>query len=152
MTSWPGPLIRDGQPPASLVECCQIMPDWIHNITLRLVIAVAMTVGLVLSPVGIAISHGPGLLGILAAVPAAADHGHGHGHGHSHDDDGPVDPDGGHAHHNPADHSHDQPDRPVIAFQASAAPHRDWWVSPDVVAAPAAPGRLDRPPTPFFAA
>lgn len=128
------------------------MPAWIRNVALRLVIALAMTVGLVLSPISVAISHGPAMLGSLAKVFTVPDGGHGHGHGHSHDDDGPTDREAGHAHHNPADHSHDQPDRATYAALTAPSLRQNWWAAASTVAEPQAPARLDRPPRPFLAA
>lgn len=128
------------------------MPAWIRDIALRLVIAFAMTVGLVLSPISVAISHGPGMLGGRTPPLAAAAGGHHHGHGHSHDDDGPTDRAPGHAHHNPADHSHDQPDRAIFASYAAAPPRETWWVAAPARTAFLPPARLDRPPRPFSAA
>jgi hypothetical protein len=65
-------------------------------------IALVVLLGALISPWGLAKSHG-------AAAIAVLDHGEAWGngdrHGHSHDDEGPA-PDGSHAHH-AGDHSHD---------------------------------------------
>lgn len=124
------------------------MPAWIRHSALRLVIALAMAIGLVLSPISVAVSHGPAMLGSHGPLFAVPDD----GHGHSHDDDGPTNREAGHAHHNPADHSHDQPDRATYAALTAPSLRQNWWAAAPSAAEPQAPARLDRPPRPFLAA
>lgn len=123
------------------------MPNWVHSIAFRLVIAVAVTVGMLLSPVGTSASHSPAALAEAEASRHAelttqlADH------GHVHDDGAEDEQNPGHSHgHNPADHSHETPNT-LSLLKAPAPPvGRTWHFSPPDAVDLDTTFRLERPP------
>lgn len=129
------------------------MSSWAHSAAFRIAIAAVMTLGMLLSAMGGAISHNPAALAANQAARHAelavqlADHGHVHDDGMD-DEQSP-----GHLHgHNPADHSHETPNT-LADLKAPAPPiGRAWHPHPPVFVDPDATFPFERPPRPTFAA
>lgn len=129
------------------------MPNWVNSTAFRLLIAFAMGLGMLLSPIGGSVSHNPIALAAAEAARHAELSEQMEAHGHSHDD-GEVDERApGHSHgHNPADHSHET----ASALPGFAQPlppiGRRWLASPPSFVDLEFCFRLERPPRPIFLA
>ena len=123
------------------------MSNWTLTATSRYVVAFAMTLGMLLSPIGIPTSH---ILDKLAAVEIifhtelAA---HIETHGHTHNDDEVDEQSPGHSHeHNPFDHTHETAST-LPALLASVPPvERNWLFRETGIPDLGTPFRLERPP------
>ncbi|WP_095081633.1 hypothetical protein [Mesorhizobium sophorae] len=128
------------------------MPNWVHSAAFRLVVAFAMTLGMLLSPAGSSVSHDPIALVAAEAARHAKLAGQIETHGHVHDDGATEDQGPGHSHgHNPADHSHETANTLLDFAPAVPATGRNWVICPPSFPEPEASSRLDRPPRPILA-
>ncbi|MER8849525.1 hypothetical protein [Mesorhizobium australicum] len=128
------------------------MQNWVHSAAFRLVIAFAMTLGMLLSPVGGSV-HDPIALAAAEAARHAELAGQIEAHGHAPDDGAAEEQGPGHSHgHNPADHSHETAStHPDFAPPVPAA-GRNWVIYPPSFSDSEASSRIDRPPQPILAA
>ncbi|MDH1271573.1 hypothetical protein N5C81_28695 [Rhizobium pusense] len=129
------------------------MPDWVKSAAFRLVIAIAMMFGMLLSPIGTSASHNPAALAEAEAARHVELKAQLAEHGHVHDDGLEDEQSPGHSHgHNPADHSHETPN--ILSPVKAPAPPvgRTWHFHPPVVADLGTVFRLERPPRPVFVA
>lgn len=129
------------------------MLNWSRSAAFRFVLAVAMAFGLLLSPIGIAVSHNPIVLAAAEAARHAELAAQIEDHGHAHDDGEPNEQSAGHSHgHNPTDHSHETPAPPPDLVLTNPLFERSWRAPAPTVSNPALSNRLDRPPRPLLAA
>ncbi|MBA4788646.1 MAG: hypothetical protein H2042_03030 [Rhizobiales bacterium] len=129
------------------------MPNCTRSIAFRLVVAITMTLGMLLSPVGRSASHDPVALAVAEAARHAELAADLKDHGHVHDDGAADEQSPGHSHgHNPADHSHETPNVLSVAMAPVVQSTRDWHPCPPVFAHLQASFRLDRPPRLIFIA
>ncbi|MER8755714.1 hypothetical protein NKH69_08520 [Mesorhizobium sp. M0976] len=128
------------------------MPNRIHSSVFCLVIALAMTFGM-LRPVGYSASHDPVALAaatIERQVEAAAQI---ENHDHANDDGVADEQSAGHFHgHNAADHSHETASTPADFAPTVPQIERGWLKYQPTFVDPDTTFRLDRPPRPFLAA
>ncbi|MER8569670.1 hypothetical protein NKH85_28805 [Mesorhizobium sp. M0924] len=129
------------------------MPNRVHSAAFHLVIAFAMTLGMLLSPVGSSVSHDPVAVAAAEAARHAELAGQIETHGHVHDDGATEEQGPGHSHgHNPADHSHETAStHPDFASPVPSA-GRNWVIYPPSFSDPETSSRIDRPPQPILAA
>ncbi|OYX67809.1 MAG: hypothetical protein B7Y95_22130 [Rhizobiales bacterium 32-66-11] len=129
------------------------MSNRVHSIAFRLVIAFAMTIGMLLSPMGSSASHNPVALAAAEAIRHAELVAQVEAHGHTHDDGEANEQSPGHSHgHNPADHSHETAST-LPGFAQPVPPiGRRWLAQPPSVADLEACFRLERPPRPILIA
>ena len=127
------------------------MPNWVHSTVFRLVIAIAMTLGMLLSPIGSSASHNPIALAAAEAARHAELVAQIENLGHSHDDGENDEQNSGHSHgHNLADHSHETAS--TLPFSALIFPpfSRRGFPYPPSFADMETGFRLERPPRPIF--
>jgi hypothetical protein len=126
------------------------MPTQVQNAAFRLALAVAMTLGLLLSPVGNSASHNPAALAAAEVERHTELEAHLAQHGHVHEDGSEDEQCPGHLHgHNPADHSHESPDT-LSAVNAPPCPFGPaWQACPATVADLGMTFRFERPPRPL---
>jgi uncharacterized protein involved in copper resistance len=129
------------------------MPNWAYSAAFRFVIAVAMTIGMLLSPMGSSASHNPVALASAEAARHAELAAQIEAHDHSHDD-GEVDEQSpGHSHgHNPADHTHETASMLSGIAQPAPSIGRSWLAYPPSFADLETRFRLERPPRPILLA
>lgn len=129
------------------------MPNRAYSAVFRLVIAVAMTIGMLLSPMGSSTSHNPVALAAAEAARHAELAAQIEAHGHSHDDGEADEQSPGHSHgHNPADHTHETAST-LPDFAPPVPPiGRRWLAHPPSVADLETRFRLERPPRPILLA
>lgn len=129
------------------------MPNWVHSAAFRFAIALAMTLGMLLSQIGSSASHNPIALAAAEAARHAELAAQVDNHGHSHDD-GEVDEQSPfHSHgHNPADHSHETAS--MLPYLAPIVPPfgRRWLAYQPSFADLGTGLQLERPPRPIFIA
>jgi hypothetical protein len=129
------------------------MPNRVRSAAFRLAIALAMTLGVLLPPIGRSMSHNP----IAQAAAEAARHAELaaqiEAHGHTHDDGEADEQSPGHSHgHNPADHTHETASTlPGFAHPAPPIGQR-WRPVPSFFADLGTRFRLERPPRPILLA
>ncbi|MER8977845.1 hypothetical protein [Mesorhizobium sp. M0870] len=129
------------------------MPNWIHSAAFRLIVAFAMALGMLLSPMGGSVSHDPIALAAAEADRHAELAGQIEAHGHVHDDGATEEQGSGHSHgHNPADHSHETASTLPDFSPAVPAAGRTWVIYPPSLSDLEASSRLDRPPRPILTA
>ncbi|MFG1283180.1 hypothetical protein [Xanthobacter autotrophicus] len=127
------------------------MPNWTFSTAFRLVVALAMTIGLLLSPAGRSASHDPTALAVAEASRHAELAARIADHGHVHDDGQEDEQSPGHAHgHNPADHSHETPNTLSVVNAPVAPMGRAWHPYPPVFAGLETSFRHERPPKTAF--
>jgi hypothetical protein len=123
------------------------MSKWAATSTFHLVIVVAMTLTMVLSPIGNSVLHLPSHI-------AAAETSH-HAqmgeqievHDHTHDDGDAEEYLPGQTHgHDPTDHSHETPSLQPLRLLSSRPKVRNWTAVAPASAEPATGYRLKRPP------
>lgn len=123
------------------------MIDRLQSVALRVVIALAMAVSLLLAPTGGSSSHDPAAVAQAEAerhVELAADIAD---HGHSHDDGWDSERQPGHLHgHNPTDHLHDTPTYPPSVTALLVWKGDSWRMSAIPESLPLRVFELDRPP------
>jgi hypothetical protein len=119
----------------------------LQSVALRVVIACAMAVSLLLAPTGGSSSHDPHALAQIEAerhLELAAEIAE---HGHSHDDGWDSERDPGHLHgHNAADHLHDTPTYPPSMATLFVRTGDAWRISALPESLPLRVFELDRPP------
>ncbi|MFG1375116.1 hypothetical protein V5F32_23320 [Xanthobacter oligotrophicus] len=129
------------------------MPNWTRSTAFRFVVAFAMTLGMLLSPVGRSASHDPAALAAAEAARHAELAAEVEDHGHVHDDGAEDEQSPGHSHgHNPADHSHETPNILAVALAPAVPVSRGWHPCPPVFAHIQASFRHERPPRLIFVA
>ena len=129
------------------------MPNWVHSTALRLVIAFAMVLGMLLSPAGSSASHNPVALAAAEAARHAELAAQVEAHGHSHDDGEADEQSPGHSHgHNPADHTHETASALPGFAQPALPTGRGWLAFPPSFADLETRFRLERPPRPIVIA
>lgn len=129
------------------------MPTWVHSAAFRLVIAFAMALGMLLSPVGSSASHNPIALAAAEAARHAELAAQIEAHGHSHDDGEADEQSPVHSHgHNPADHTHETASTLPDFAQPVPPIGRRWLAHPPSAADLETRFRLERPPRPIFIA
>ena len=126
------------------------MSNWVNSTAFRLVIAFAMTLGMLSSPIGSSASHNPIALAAAEAARHAELTAQVEAHGHSHDD-GEVDEQSpGHSHgHNPADHTHETASTLPEFAHPSPPIGRSWLAWPPAFADLETRFRVERPPRPI---
>lgn len=129
------------------------MPIWAYSAVFRLVIAVAMTISMLLSPIGSSASHNPIALASTEAARHAELAPQIEAQGHSHDDGEADERSPGHSRgHNPADHTHETAST-LPYFAQPVPPIGRRWLAHALSAADLETRfRLERPPRPIFLA
>lgn len=123
------------------------MPIWVYSASFRLVVAFAMALGVLLSPMGSSASHNPTALAAAEAARHAELAAQIEKHGHSHDDGEADEQTFGHTHgHNPADHTHETASTLPGFAQPSPPIGRSWLVYPPSFDDLEIRFRLERPP------
>jgi len=120
---------------------------------LRIIIAVAVVLGIALPPAASSASHDPVAAVIAEALRHAELAAQVEAHGHAHDDGVGEEQGPGHSHgHNPGDHSHETPNLPPGNGIIARSSVRDWTSKHLSVQLPGEEFRLDRPPRPLSVA
>lgn len=115
--------------------------------SLRIIIAIAVMLGIALPPAGQSPSHDPASAAVAEAVRHAELAAQIEAHGHAHDDGVGEEQKPGHSHgHNPGDHSHETPNVPPGGMIIACSVVRDWTATRASVQLPGEQSRLDRPP------
>jgi hypothetical protein len=129
-----------------------IMLRWTLTAGIRLVIVLAMALGVLPVMNTISSSHDPltlqlsegGQHSVLSGVAAAE-------HTHFDDEEGPDEWEPGHDHrHNPADHSHDSPGPALVLYMVERYQAPEWPPSYRFLSYPAPASQIERPPRPLF--
>jgi hypothetical protein len=129
-----------------------IMLQWTLTAGIRLVIVLAMALGVLPVSNVLSLSHDPltlqlseaGQHSALSGVATAE-------HTHFHDEEGLDEWEPGHDHrHNPADHSHDSPGPAFIQYIVRHDQTPEWQLSYRFSPYGTPASRIDRPPRPLF--
>ncbi|MFH1558568.1 MAG: hypothetical protein ABII76_27530 [Pseudomonadota bacterium] len=120
---------------------------------MRIIIAIAVVLGIALPPAASSASHDPVAAVVAEALRHAELAAQVEAHGHAHDDGVGEEQDPDHSHgHNPGDHSHETPDVPPGDIVIMRSVVRDWTASRVFLYNPGENSQLDRPPRPISVA
>jgi len=117
---------------------------------LRIIIAIAVVLGISLPPAGKSPSHDPASAAMAEAIRHAELAAQIEAHGHAHDDGVSEEQNPGHSHgHNPGDHSHETPNMPPGDVIIACSVIRDSSAKRLLLHVSRGNSRLDRPPRPL---
>ena len=123
------------------------MSKWTATSISRLVVVMAMTLTMVLSPIGNSILHLPNNIAAAASSHHAQMGEQIEIHDHAHDDGEAEEHLPGHTHgHDPTDHSHETPSVQPLRLLSSRPKARNWVAAALASAEPGTSYRLKRPP------